>query len=1114
MFFTPANDLQGPTTTHAERLIARDRVTRCRTIAAAMMLLAASLAQLSRVARAVEPAVEPAAEARVRFNDQIRPILSDRCFYCHGPDPKRREAELRLDDAASATAKNDNGAAIVPGDADASLLIRRVTSNDPDEVMPPPDSKHGRLTDAEVELIRRWIREGAEFQPHWAFAPLNTAAPPEVKAAAWVNNPIDNYVLAKLEATGIAPSPEADRAVLARRAALDLTGVLPDPQRVIAFENDTRPDAYERYVDELLASPYFGERWGRHWLDQARYADSNGYSIDAPRAMWPYRDWVIGAIQDDMPFDQFTLEQLAGDLLPDATKSQRVASGFHRNTLINQEGGTDPEQFRHESVVDRVNTTGAVWLGLTVACAQCHTHKFDPISDREYYELFAFFNSGSDVNSTGATVPVTQGEMLGVGPAPIDLARTKKREGLEAILRERLLEVESLAQTARAEAEAIRWHKATWPRPDAQPLKVAGEASFEPQPDGSLLLTGKPDPNAAYDLTIGDATDVIAAIRLRVIADDRLPARGPGWASNGNFVLTSFRLFVDGKVVRPTAAFADHSQPDFAVAGTIDDDPKTGWAINVGSDAKVKMNADHEAVFLFEPPIRLVNDEPTNEAVTKQDSNVTQDEDAKQNAVDQPQAQGDPETATKPDAAQSAATRKTLRVEMRHDQNKDYLVGRFLIETSDKAPPSAVAVPDAELLKALNRPAESRSAAQRKQVIEAVRKAFPEEQEDLLQEPVEAGVMVMAELKEPRSTFVSIRGDFLRPDRELGEVRPGGLAVITPRLEPQPGRNRIDLAKWLVDPNNPLTPRVTVNRVWMRYFGKGLVETEEDFGTQGTPPTHPELLDWLATYLRDSGWSMKTLHRAIVTSSTYRQASRHRSDLTDIDANNRLLARQNRLRVEAEVVRDAALSASGQWQAVIGGPSVHPPQPEGVYAFTQNVKSWVADKGGDRFRRGMYTEFYRSAPHPLFTTFDTPDFQTVCTRRNRSNTPLQALTVANDEAFVELARAMAARVLRELPDADHPTRIAHAFRLALSRQPSDAEAKIVQDHYTRLVAGFTGAQSAEADALIANDPLLVELLKADPSAASDGNVAAKANAAAWVAICRTIINTDNFITRE
>ena len=1102
-----------------------------------MMLIAAALVQFSPVAQAVEPAAEPAAEERVRFNDQIRPILSDRCFYCHGPDPKRREAELRLDDAASATAKDDDGAAIVPGDADASLLIRRVTSNDPDEVMPPPDSKHGRLTDAEVALIRRWISEGAEFQPHWAFAPLNTAAPPEVKAAAWVNNPIDNHVLAKLEAAGIAPSPEADRAVLARRAALDLTGLLPDPESVIAFENDARPDAYERYVEELLASPYFGERWGRHWLDQARYADSNGYSIDAPRAMWPYRDWVIGAIQDDMPFDQFTLEQLAGDLLPDATKSQRVASGFHRNTLINQEGGTDPEQFRHESVVDRVNTTGAVWLGLTVACAQCHTHKFDPISDREYYELFAFFNSGSDVNSAGATVPVTRGEMLGIAPAPIDLARAKKRDGFEAILRERLLEEESRAKTARAEAEAIQWRKATWPQPDAQPLKVAGEASFEPQPDGSLLLTGKPDPNAAYDLAIGDATDVIAAIRLRVLADDRLPARGPGWVSNGNFVLTSFRLFVDGKVVRPTAAFADHSQPDFAVAGTIDDDPKTGWAINVGSDTKVKMNADHEAVFLFDPPIRLVNDppirlvndQPTTEAKqdatvkvdtnvkqdtnvkidtnVKQDASVTQNETVKQATEDKPQTQGDSETATNPDAAQSTSTRKTLRVEMRHDQNKDYLVGRFLIETSDKAPPSAVAVPDAELLKALNRPAESRSAAQRKQVIEALRKAFPDEQ-DLLQEPVEAGVMVMAELKEPRSTFVSIRGDFLRPDRERGEVRPGGLAVITPRLDAQPGRNRIDLAKWLVDPSNPLTPRVTVNRVWMRYFGKGLVETEEDFGTQGTPPTHPELLDWLATYLRDSGWSMKSLHRAIVTSSTYRQASRHRSDLIDIDANNRLLARQNRLRVEAEIVRDAALSASGQWHAVIGGPSVHPPQPEGVYAFTQNVKSWVADKGGDRFRRGIYTEFYRSAPHPLFTTFDTPDFQTVCTRRNRSNTPLQALTVANDEAFVELARAMAARVLRELPDADNQARIAHAFRLALSRQPSDAEAKIVQDHYIRLVAGFTAAQSPEADALIANDPLLVESLAADSSAA------AKANAAAWVAICRTIINTDNFITRE
>lgn len=1067
-----------------------------------------------------QPAGNVPATAKVRFNAQIRPLLSDRCFYCHGPDGKHREAGLRLDQRDSATQDLGSGAAIVAGDPEASLLIRRVTETDPDLVMPPPTSKHGRLPAAEVELLSRWIREGAEYEPHWAFAPLDRSPPPAVNQAEWVSNPIDRFVLAKLEASGIRPSPEADRATLIRRLSLDLTGVLPTPERVREFEADRRADAYERLVDEFLASPYFGERWGRHWLDQARYADSNGYSIDAQRAMWPYRDWVIRAVQDDLPFDQFTIEQLAGDLLPRATKDQRVASAFHRNTLINQEGGTDAEQFRHESVVDRVNTTGAVWLGLTLGCAQCHTHKFDPISDREYYELFAFFNSGTDINSVGATVAVAEGEMLGVPQAPIDQLRDAQRAEYETRLRDQLREQQRLADAAPKTPDPTPWERLAWsPEADPETLQIEGDAKLEPQPDGSLLVTGKPEPNATYRLRLAVRDQPIRAVRLRVLADDRLPQRGPGLASNGNFILTDFQFLVAGKVIRPKSAIADHEQQDYPIRGTLDGEPTTGWAINVGPGSKVRMNADHEAVFFFDPPI-----------------------------------------AATPAPAAGAAPAETW-IELKHGLNKDYLIGRFSLDLSATAPQPPPPTPDPELLRAIELPLAERPNVDCKRVLDALAAAFPEAK-GLFAELVESSVMVMEERPQPRATFISIRGDFLRPDETTGPVHPGGLAAVSPPLEPQPERSRLDLANWLVDRENPLTPRVTVNRVWMRYFGRGIVETEEDFGTQGTPPSHPELLDWLARSLQEDAWSMKSLHRRIVTSSTYRQASRHRADLAEVDPSNRLLARQNRLRVEAEIVRDLALSASGQWHAVIGGASVHPPQPAGVYAFTQNVKKWEADTDGNRFRRAMYTEFFRSAPYPLFTTFDTPDFQTVCTRRNRSNTPLQALTVANDEAFVELARAMAARVLREVPDGDAERRLEHAFRLGLSRGPSDLESRILRDHYQQVLSDFSQSSRDQVAAWLANDPLFAHLpplaaqetpaaeTPAAAASAEDANSAAasaedantgpantgpantgpgntgdaglavavssdpRTQAAALVAVCRTLINTDNFITRE
>ena len=757
--------------------------------------------------------ISPAFAEEIRFNTHIRPLLSDRCFSCHGPDEKHREADLRLDLREGATGESSGPVVIVPGKPSESEILKRITSTDPDTVMPPPASKKPRLMASEIELIKKWIEAGAAYEGHWAFLSVRDERLPNGTFPN-SNNLTDHFIRDRLQRAGLSPSPEADRATLIRRVTLDLTGLLPTPEEVEQFVTDPSPAAYERLIDRLLASPHYGERWGRHWLDQARYADSNGYAIDAAREAWPYRDWVIEALNSDLPFDQFTVEQLAGDLLPNPTKSQLIATGFHRNTLINQEGGTDREQFRVEAAMDRVSTTGAVWLGLTVGCAQCHTHKFDPITQREYYQLFAFFNAATDANDVGPTVEVLRGEVFG------------------------------------------------------HPVSIP------------------PDPPAPADA------------------------------------------------------------------------------------AKDQQKKDQEK----KPP-------------TKKDN------------------------------------------------------------------------------------------------------------------PNVAKQMVMRDLPKPRETFVLTRGDFTRPDKNLGAVSPGVLNAVAPKLfDDQPAHSRLDLAKWLTHPQNPLVARVAINRIWMRFFGRGLVETDEDFGLQGSPPSHPELLDSLSREFVRNHWSVKTIQRLIVTSATYRQSSRHSQNQT-LDPDNKLLWRQNRVRLEAEIARDAALSASGLLQDSIGGRSVHPPQPDGVYAFTQVSKPWPTDAGADRYRRALYTFYFRSAPYPLFTTFDAPDFQSVCTRRLRSNTPLQALTLANDPAFTELAQGLAYRLAIELPG-DPRVRLDDRIRLGgllcLSRSPSDKELRVLREYALRQLDDL----SHDADAA---EALTTAALRA---------VATPAGGASLVLMARALLNTDNFITRE
>ena len=922
----------------------------------------------------------PSAPAQeVQFNRDIRPILSNKCFFCHGPDEKKRKADLRLDLREGALADLGNYAAIVPGKPEESEILSRVAHRDPDEVMPPPKSKRSRLTESEVALLRQWIVQGAKYQGHWSFEPIAKIALPK----AWLGNPIDAFIDAELQNAGIKASPRADRATLIRRLALDLTGLLPTPEETRAFLSDNQPKAWERLVDRLLASPHHGERWGRHWLDQARYADSHGYSIDGDRDMWPFRDWVIKALNDDMPFDQFTIAQLAGDLLPNRTKSQLVASAFHRNTLINQEGGSDREQFRVESVIDRVNTTGAVWLGLTVGCAQCHTHKFDPITQREYYQLFAFFNNTEDANGTGPTVEVAEYEILNNAPKPPSPPESESRE-------------------------PAKWNPVRYLE-----HRTASGAPLRLLEDNSLLVDKSAKPKDAYELTAITYLDKVAALRLRVLTDPSLPRNGPGNAANGNFVLTRLQITVNGNPVRLTRATADHEQPGYPVAAVIDADKNSGWAINVGRGQKATLNARHEAAFHFDKPV---------------------------------ETKGEP-----------------IRIRMEHDLNENYLVGRFAIDLSSTAPP-------APKTKKLSAP-----------------------------KPRKGKLMVMKELNKHRPTFILTRGDFTRPNKEAGEVNPGVLSQVQPafpKTEHRPTRH--DLARWIVDPANPLTPRVTVNRIWLHYFGRGLVATEEDFGTQGTPPTHPRLLDYLSHRFVEDGWSVKKIHRLIVTSQAYQRSSVARPDLESKDASNLLLARQGRIRLDAEIIRDAALTASGLLTRKIGGPGVYPPQSAGIYAFTQNRKNWKTSTGPDRYRRAMYTFFYRSAPYPLLSTFDAPDFQTTCTRRLRSNTPLQALTIANDPAFLEIAQGLAARLIREVPG-DIEKRIRRAFLLTLCREPEREELKILLDYYRTQATDFaTDAASARL--------LVTDELRATQESYTD--------AAALVGVARAIINTDNFITRE
>jgi hypothetical protein len=871
---------------------------------------------------------------------------------------------------------------------------------------------------------------------------------PEVKLRGWVANPIDAFVLARLEAQGIAPAPETDRVTLIRRLSLDLLGLPPTPAEAEEFAADTRPDALERLVDRLLASPHHAERWARHWLDLARYADSNGYTIDGSRSIWKYRDWVIQALVRDLPFDQFAIEQLAGDMLPGATLEQKIATGFHRNTLRNEEGGTDQEQFRVEAVADRVNTTATVFLGLTAGCARCHDHKYDPISQREYFQLFAVFN-----NADEPTIQIPSDHQ----------ARELPALETEIAAAEKLLadnEASVAVRQALWEAKLAGKVEVSWTALDPVELRSSSGTALEELEDRSILSRATGKEPEAYTVVAAAPHGAITAIRIEALTHASLPKGGPGLAANGNFILGEAALSIlpassqrtegaNGNRVAFTSASADHSQEGYAIAKAIDGQTETGWAINVRSGS---LNVDRTAVFHVE------------EGFT-----------------------------TEPGMR--------LALELRHSK-PGYALGRFRVSAT-ASPREAVDLP-AKVRRILastaaeRSPEEVRSLAEYYRSIDkdriplAARVADLKERQRQLVQAVTTS-LVVSERREPRTTHIHLRGDFLSP----GEAVEGGVPAVLPPPAAEGKLDRLGFARWLVDRRNPLTARVTVNRLWQAYFGQGIVATENDFGTQGSPPTHPELLDWLASEFGDRGWSLKAMHRLIVTSATYRQSSRARPELRDVDPYNLFLARQPRLRLDAETIRDAALAASGLLSREVGGPGVYPPQPQGIYRFTQTAKYWKESQGPDRYRRGMYTYFWRSSPYPMLMAFDAPDANVACTRRVRSNTPLQALTLANDPAFFEMAQSLAARTLREAPPVEGE-RIRHAFRLCLARAPAEDEGRRLADYLDSQRRRFAAAPE--------------EAAPASPSGLPEGM--APGEGAAWTAVARVLLNLDELITRE
>lgn len=1136
----------------------------------------------------------PVSAQDVDFNLDIRPILSNNCLLCHGPDPEGVEAGLRLDDRGIATSELDSGMrAIVPGKPLDSEMIARVLSTEEDLRMPPVE--HGAaLTAAQVDLLKRWIAQGAEYAVHWSYVKPERPDPPvcdSVERPNWCRNPIDQFVLHRLQQQGLTPTAEADRYALARRVCLDLTGLPPSVEEVDAFVNSTDPNAYEQYVDELLARPSFGEHWARKWLDLARYADSAGYADDPPRTIWAYRDWVIRAINANMPFDQFTTEQLAGDLLPQPTESQLIATAFHRNTLTNNEGGTQDEEFRNVAVVDRVNTTMAVWMGTTMACAQCHTHKYDPITQEEYFRFFAVFNNTEDADrrNESPTIPIFTDEQI------------REREQLEktiASLTSTLATDTPALQQSQSEWAAGLRAPSDWQRLIPRTAERNNKAAARIEEDGVVVI-----PDAArtdtYTLTIPlspQSTKTIAAVRLETFPDKDLPAAGSGWGG-GNFVVTGVRAqLVPDDERAPTARFVRVTNPgkdrilslaevlissdgnniatagkarqsstgfggpaQLAIDGNTDGDYQKKsvthtetsqdpwWELDLGGDHRIDqiaiwnrtdnnlesrlqgfqvelLNEQREVVWFQKdlaaprPSLTLSPANIQDIAFTAAFADYHQPDFEPGDAITGRTGSKDgwaiggqtqqPHLLTLvPEDAIAVSEPASLRLFIEQNSpHQNHLLGRFAVGVSDSPTAIQRSRMPGDILAALDA-AEAATAEQADRLAAWYRRnAAPElaaERRQLAQaerrrnglKPA-TSVPVLRELtNNRRETHLQHRGSYLDKGQK---VTPGFPAVF--HASPEPTIDRHTVAQWLTSNDNPLTSRVIANRYWETIFGRGIVLTSEEFGSQGELPTHPQLLDWLATELVRNKWNTKHLLRLLVTSATYRQSARVTAERLAADPDNRWLTRGPRVRLSAEMVRDQALAAAGLLSDKMYGPPVKPPQPDmGLKAAFGSSTDWKTSTGEDRYRRGIYTTWRRSNPYPSMATFDAPNREVCTVRRNSTNTPLQSLVTLNDPVYVEAAQSLARLALQSSDNTAE--QITHAFRRCLLRPPTNAELNALTALYTDTQQQFAD-HPAEASAL-ATEPLgpLPDGLPAD-------------NAAAMTVVCNVLLNLDEMFLKR
>jgi len=1052
-------------------------------------VLAAMAFGLSLAAGADLAKLPPVATGRIGFEKDVAPILENACVGCHGP--KRAENGLRLDTADGARKGGDHGPAFVAGKSEGSLLVQ-VTAGIHAELAQMP-KKGDKLTSAQIGTLRAWIDQGADWPAtakvdkaahHWAFkAPVRPEVPGARDAGRGTRNPIDAFIAARLAREGLKIAPPADKTTLLRRVHLDLVGLPPTPQEVDAFLADTSPGAYDKVVEGLLRSPHHGERWGRHWLDAARYADSDGFEKDKARFIWSYRDWVVGALNRDMPYDRFVIAQIAGDQLPGGTEEDRVATGFLRNSMLNEEGGADPEQFRMDAMFDRMDCIGKSVLGLTIQCAQCHTHKFDPIQHEEYYRLFAFLNNDHE-SSLVAYTPAEQMKRA-------DLMRQMRDldEGLRHTTpgwEERLAKWE----------DSVKDGQPDWKVVPAVHVGERGER-FYYNSDGSIRASSYAPTQWTAHFRATNSSGTIGAFRFEQLNDPNLPCGGPGRSIRGMAALSEFKVDawdprsptnkVSVKFVKATADFANAEktlEPEFQsdsrkkkegsdkrtygpVASAIDGKDGTAWGIDAGPGRR---NAPRKAVFIPETPLNFPDGVVLDFALMQNHG-------------------GD-----------------------NSDDNQTHNLGRFRFSVC--ADTNAVADPlPANVREVLKVPRGQRSPAQVAAVSSFWRTTVPEfkgvdEKIEALwkQWPEGAPTSVLlarggkASGDEMRPTRVLKRGDWLKPGNEVG---PGVPAFLHPLPEGADG-SRLTFAKWLVDKRSPTTARVFVNRMWQAYFGTGLVETPEDFGLQSPPPSHPELLDWLACEFMDRGWSIKAMHRLIVGSETYRQSSRVTPGLYAKDRYNRLLARGPRFRVEGEIVRDVSLAASGLLNPVLGGPSVQPPAPAFLFQppASYGPKAWEEAQGADRYRRGIYTFRYRSVPYPFLTAFDAPNGDFSCVRRARSNTPLQALMTLNETLAMECAQGLAAKTLAEGGKTDDE-RITYAFRRVLSRPPTASERSELKGLLVRQTRRIAEGWVNPFDLGTGKN-----VLPAVPAGSTPTQLAA------YTAVSRVLLNLDEAITKE